>query len=136
MEEPIVVRCIIQIAGKPKENVEKALQYVDEKLGNASKDYKLKSSEMSIPELDEESTLYSAFLDVVLEFEEVGKILEFILDYTPNSVEIESPQELTLDSTALTGVLNDFSNHFLKMNDKVRRLNAHIHQLQSGENKK
>lgn len=129
MGEKIIGNFIIQIAGKPVENVDKALDVVLKKLKEEKKKFKVIESEIGESELDEETTLYSGFLDVKIKFEEVKELLNFVIDYTPNSIEIEEPTEIELDNGHLTDILNDLSGHILRNSAEVRNLRAHVHVL-------
>ena len=80
--------------------------------------------------------MYSGFVEVSVKFAEPKAVLEFILDYTPTSVEIEEPEKLKLDASVFTGILNDFSNYILGAQGEIRALRAHIHHMQSGTKKK
>ena len=129
MTEKITARFIIQIAGKPVENVQKALEHVLENLKKEKEKFKLLESSIEKAELDEETTLYSGFLDISASFADIKSILEFILDYTPTSIEIESPELIEMDNHVLTGVLNDMSNFILTSQNEIRKLRAHSHIL-------
>jgi len=129
MTKKITARFIIQIAGKPVENVEKALNHVLDNLKNEDKRFKLIDSVIENPELDDETTLYSGFLDITAKFVDVKSILEFILDYTPTSIEIEHPEEIEMSNDILTGVLNDMSNFILTSQNEIRKLRAQVHIL-------
>ncbi|MCA9495748.1 MAG: hypothetical protein KC589_02300 [Nanoarchaeota archaeon] len=127
MAEKIDARFIIQIAGKPIENVEKALKHVLEKLKGEKEKFKVIESDIEEAEYDEETKLYSGFIDVMARFSDSKSILEFILDYTPTSIEIESPENLKLSSNDMTGILNDMTNFILGTQNKIRQLNAYVH---------
>ncbi len=124
----ITARALIQIAGKPIEPVEKALGLVLNRIKEDER-WKVLDSEIIDPELDEESSLFLGILEVQAKFEDAEKLMEFIVDYTPNSIEVEDPSELKFDSVAFTSILNDMSSHFLKTNMKLREANAHLHML-------
>lgn len=128
MSDSINVRFIIQIAGKPIENVTKALNFVKGKL-EEDKNFKVKESEIIDPELDEETTLYSGLLEVLIKFDHIQEVLDFIVNYTPNSVQVEDPENLKLDAASLSNTLNDFSSHLLKANHQIRVLNATLHNM-------
>lgn len=130
MAGKISARFIIQIAGKPQENVEKALGVVEDKLKNDD-NFKLVESEISDVEIDDKSTLYSGFLDVLIKFNSAKDILGFIMDYTPNSVEIEEPDVIKVDNNDFSNILNDFSTFILAAQSQIRKLNAHVHMLNS-----
>lgn len=125
-EESIKANFIIQIAGKPKENVENALNGVIDKL---KEEQNLKEYEVSEPEYDDNTTLYSGLLEAGIKFEQVRDLLEFIVDYTPSSVEVESPEKINLDNTSFSAVLNDFSSHILNTNQELREVRAYAHSL-------
>jgi hypothetical protein len=134
MAQKITARFMLQIAGKPVENVQKALELVFDKV-KVSKDWSFIEGEIIDPELDEESTMYSGLIEVTLKFEKVEKLMGFIVDYTPNSVEIEDPETLKFDISEFNGVLNDMSSKFLHMAQQLRQANASLHYLHN-ENKK
>lgn len=128
MAEDIEVQFIIQIAGKPATNVQKALDLVNKKL-EESKDFKLLESEVLEPELEEDTTLYSGMIDAIARFDDLEKVFNFILDYTPNSIEVIEPENIKLDNARLTTMLNHFSNRLLGATHQIRTLNAHVHHL-------
>ena len=129
MAQKIEARFIIQIGGKPLENVEKALKVVLKKLEDEKK-FKLIESDIGEAELDEKSTLYLGFLDVLVKFDDPRDILEFIVDYTPTSVEVESPDNIKMNNDDLTAVLNDMSNFILKAGHNIRSMRAQMHVMQ------
>ena len=126
MTKKIEARFIIQIAGKPVENVQKALEVVVEKIKD-SKGFKVLSSEIIDPELDEKTTLYSGLIEISIRFIDAKDILGFIVDFTPNSIEIEDPERIEFDNDELTGILNDMSSILLESQTKIRQLNAYVH---------
>lgn len=130
MSQKVTARFIIEIAGKPKENVDKALKFVEKKLID-SKDFKVLDCEVVESEEDEKTTLFSGFLEATIKFKETKQLLSFILDYTPTSVEVEDPEKISFQAAELTDVLNHFSNHILKTTNEVRKLRAHIHLIQN-----
>jgi hypothetical protein len=134
MAQKITVRFMLQIAGKPVENVTKALELVFDKI-KESNDYKFIEGEIIEPELEEKSTMYSGLIEVTLKFEKVEKLMGFIIDYTPNSVEIEDPETLKFEISEFNGVLNDMSSKFLHMAQQLRQANASLHYLHK-ENQK
>ncbi|MCA9486495.1 MAG: hypothetical protein H6500_00340 [Candidatus Woesearchaeota archaeon] len=136
MAEKIIARFIIQIAGKPEKNVVEALKLVETKLREHEL-FTVLESEVAEPEYDEETTLYSGFLDLEIRFPGPAELLGFVLDYTPNSVEIVEPQILKLEASELTGIMNDMSSHLLRTSAKIRQLSAQLHHVvKQGQEKK
>ena len=129
MSEKIRVQTIIEVAGKPIENVRKVLEHVEEKLKEEKENFKCVSSHIGNPELDDKTTLFGGFLECELEFSFPNKIITFIVDYTPTSIEVLEPKDIQLDSQEFTGLLNDISQILLRKENEIRKLKAYIHHL-------
>lgn len=122
----IIARFIIQIAGKPVEKVDEALSFVEKKLQEEKEKFKIIESEVVESEFDEESKLYSGFIEVSAKFISASEILNFIVDYTPTSIEVEDPHTLKFDNASFTGILNDMSTIIIKSQNQIRMANATI----------
>lgn len=129
MAEKIVVQTIIQIAGKPADLVEKTLHAVSNKLRDEKKAFKMKNVSLAKPEFDEETKMFSGFLDITLQFSNISDILGFIVDYTPTSIEIVEPETIELDAITFGRVLNDICHQLLQAQSKVQILSAQLHHL-------
>lgn len=129
MAENIKIRFIIQIGGKPVENVQNALNHVLEKLKSEKDKFKIIESEIEKPILDNETTLYTGFIEVLAKFTNTKDIMNFILDYTPTSIEVEDPEEIVINNNDFSNILNDMSNFMLAHQSEIRNLRAHIHNL-------
>ncbi len=127
--EKITARFIIQIAGKPVTNVEKAIDFVLNKLNNEKENFKVIESHKEDAELDEETTLYVSFIEVTAKFVSADKLLAFILDYTPTSIEVEEPASIEMSNFDFTAILNDFSNNILGLLSENRKLKAQLNFL-------
>ena len=125
----IYAKFIIEIAGKPVENVEKALSMVLKQIEDEKGKFKLVESHVGNPELDEKSTLHCGFLDVEIKFKEFNKIFDFLLDYTPTSIEIIEPSKITFELNDLNTLLNDIGSNTLSAQSQIRNLNAHLHMM-------
>ena len=129
MVNKIVARFIIEIAGKPVENVSKALKLVVDKLSSKENKVKLIESNIEEPELDDKTTLYYGFIEVEIKFKEVQDIFNFILDYTPTSVEVLEPENIEIGFSDLTELLNNVSQLSLNSQNTIRQLTAQVHML-------
>ena len=122
-------RFIVEIAGKPQENVQKALERFQKEFEEGGHFYKLVDCELEEPEYSEDSKLYVGFLEVDAKFKDISELLGFIVDFTPTSIEIESPEEFNLDANDLSGVLNDMSSMLLKSNLEKQKLQKQVFDL-------
>jgi hypothetical protein len=119
-------RFIIEIAGKPVENVQKALEKVKENLENETERFKIVEIDLEQPELHEETKLYSGFLEVEGKFPSIEHFFNFIIDYTPTSIEIIEPEYVSFDSAEFAGVLNDISQIVLSNITEKRTLQMQL----------
>jgi microcompartment protein CcmL/EutN len=117
----IIARFIIEIAGKPVENVQKALEKFKEQFEKEKEHFDVVEIDLAKPEINDESNLYSGFLDMEVKFKGINKLLGFIADYTPTSVEITEPSDIKFDSAELSATLNDMSSAMLKTNIELMR---------------
>lgn len=127
----ITARFIIEISGKPQENVEKALEKFKNQFEEEKEQFTINSCSLEEPEYSEESKLYSGFLEVDAVFGDISDLLNFIADYNPTSIEIEEPSELSFDSSELAGILNDISSMILKANVEKHKLRYQVKYLQN-----
>ncbi len=124
---------MLQIAGKPKENVEKALEKVLENI-DQSKTFKVLESEIYEPELNEKSTLYSGLINIKIEFEKIEYLINFIYDYLPISVEIEKPNKIEFEIPDLNYLLNELSRRMLQSMNENINLKAYINHIKKKYN--
>jgi hypothetical protein len=129
MVKKITAKFIIEIAGKPVLNVNKAIDFVLKKLKDEKKNFKLVDEFVGEPELDEKTTLYAGFIEATVKFEDASKILGFIVDYTPTSIEVEDPEKIAMTANEMTVFLNEVSSTLLKTMGQLRSANAYIHHL-------
>lgn len=130
MSKKVSIRTIIDVAGKPASLVEKTLQKVTEELENNEK-LQILEIITAEPELqDEKSGMYTAFLELEIEFVNVREAMKFIVDYLPTSIEIIEPFEIKVSNEQLTDVLNDMAHFQIKNINEIHRLKAHNHILQ------
>ncbi len=100
----IVMRCMLEILGAPKEFiVEKLKEHVD----------KVKAEGVQIQlekyaEPVQQDKLFTQFVELQVAFKNVEELLDFCFDSMPSSVEILSPEKLTLDMNHFEQFLNDF----------------------------
>ena len=108
----ILCRSIIEVAGTPKEHIEKTIKLVVETIKNqkgiilASGDV-FKTKEVELKELKEKGKLFSTYAELELLFKDVPTLIGYCFDYMPSSLEILEPKDLRFDTNGLAGLLND-----------------------------
>jgi hypothetical protein len=132
MSDKIIGNFILELGGKPKENVEKAIDLIEKKL---KEEYKVINIEKDEIDYDEKTTLYHGLIEVKIKFGSIQKLLDFIIDYTPTSTEIEEPEIIEIENNSLTELLNHLSNNIIENTNEVRKLRATVHYLNDLLNK-
>ena len=107
----LLVRVVIEVLGAPKEYVEEAIQLVVDRVHKTS-DIEVVSE--STYEAEEKEKLFSTFSEIEIWFKDLDKMVKFLFDFTPSSIEIMQPAKLEFKSNFVSGLCNDF---LLKMHD-------------------
>ena len=107
----ILSRVIIEIVGKPKEHVEKALTDL---MGHMEKNKDIviiKKHQEEAKEVKSEAKveegMWAAFVEVEILLENIPKLVGFCFDYMPSSVEILEPEDFKLKSRDIASFLNE-----------------------------
>ena len=126
----IILKAIIDIAGKPESAVSQALDKTEEKI-EAFNGVQILEIARAEPELNEQTNgMYTAFLDLELECETPRVLMQFIVDYLPTSIEILEPSKLKISSEEFGDVLNDMVRFQIKNVNDNHNLKVHNYNLQ------
>ncbi len=106
MEQPIIFRAVIEVLGKPKEHVEKALGNYIENL-NQDERYSPKNVDLAEAKEQKESDYWSTFAEVEIEAKNSEDLISFCFEYMPSMIEIIEPQGFPFDNTKMSVFLND-----------------------------
>src|SRR3989344_4341627 len=106
MGKKILFRAIVEVLGKPKEHVDSTLKGYLQKLKENSH-YQIVNEELAELKQHEDSELWMAFAEIEIKTAGVTEIIDFCFDYMPSLIEIVEPEELQLDSLAISSFLND-----------------------------
>jgi len=120
-EGRILTRIIIEIVGKPKEHIEKALKVVVEKI-KEEKDIEIVEEQIFNAEKQEE--MFNVFAELGILFNNMQTLIEFCFDFMPSSIEILDPEKLSLDSNKFAGLVNDLLAKLHQMNLNLVQNNA------------
>lgn len=113
---------VLEILGKPKEHVEKAINmYLDKLKNDDNKTVVINEKIHEAKEQDE--GFFSTFAELEIISEDLPALIGFCFDYMPSSVEIVSPEEMKLKQGDLSNVINDLQAklHSLDMVVKTAR---------------
>ena len=105
----IQARMIIEILGKPKDNVSLAVNNIVNKL-STEKGVKIIEKKIHEPvEVKDARELFTTFAELLVEFDSVSTYLLISFAYLPSNVEIISPEKIELTNQDLTFLGNKIS---------------------------
>ena len=101
------LRCkvIIEVLGKPKEHIEKAIRDYVEKIKKGSGFIVLNADFAGSEE--KEDGLWAAFAELDMVVKGLPKLIAFCFDYMPSSIEISKPEELAVQKSTVENLIND-----------------------------
>ena len=100
------LRCkiIIEILGKPKDHVEKALKMYVDKIRQDSDLIILKEE---FADSSEKEDLWATFVELEMVVKGIRKLIAFCFDYMPSSIQILKPEAYNLDRSMIEDFIND-----------------------------
>jgi len=96
--EKIEARVILEILGRPKEHILKALGDLVVKLSSEKGIRVLEQTIHEAVEVKDSKDLFTSFAEILLEFEGFSTYFGFMFAYMPANIEIISPEKVTLKS--------------------------------------
>ncbi len=104
--EPLTVHAILEVLGRPAENVTDALKIIVDKM-KAEKELKLISHKIHEPvPVKDSDNLFTSFVEVELELPSLNHLFSFLFVYMPANIEISYPENLTLSNQDLNQMTN------------------------------
>ena len=100
------IRCktIIEVLGKPKDHVEKAIRDYVEKI---KKDPELIVMNADFSKAEEKEKLFAIFVELDIVIKGIPKLIGFCFDYMPSSIEITKPDEFAVKKSTVENFIND-----------------------------
>lgn len=102
--EHLRCRIIIEVLGKPKEHIEKALRSYVKKIRDDGNFIVLKEEFSGAAQ---QESVYSIFVELEMIIKGVSNLIGFCFDYMPSSVEILKPDHLSMTNLDLANIIND-----------------------------
>lgn len=122
-------RMIIEIAGFPKEHVDKALNVTAENFAKETKQVKVTSKKIKDAQpvkigKIEKTKMFSGFVEFEADVENFSTMVGLIFDWMPSSVEILEPENTVESARELNNVLNDLASRLHQYDAAVKKLRA------------
>jgi hypothetical protein len=127
------IRCktIIEVLGKPKEHVEKAIK---EYIEHIKKDSNLVVLNEFFSEAKEQEKLWSKFVELELVIKGTSALIGFCFEYMPSSLEIQKPERMVMTSHELSSFLNDLQARLHKVDMVVKQQSTENNFLKQNMN--
>lgn len=105
-DEKTHIRCkvIIEVLGKPKEHVEKALKMY---VGKIKQDSDLIVLKEDFVDAKEKEGLWATFTELEMVVKGIRKLIAFCFDYMPSSIQVLKPESYNLDRSLIEDFIND-----------------------------
>ncbi len=108
--EKIQVHLIIEVLGRPAENVTRALQGLLEKI-SSEKGVRILEKKINTPVLAKDSQdLFTSFMELSLELDSIENYFGILFAYMPSNIEIISPERISLSNVDLTHIANQLTS--------------------------
>lgn len=117
----VKARFIIEMMGKPKKVVSKALKDVIKEIKKDGRG--VEKTHYSTPKKSGK-VLFSAFVEFIIICEDLEDLLGAVLEYFPINVEIIEPDILSINISALQDIVNDITSKLNDMDKKMKMLQA------------
>ena len=104
--EKLQANIILEILGKPKENVSSALQTLVTKLGNEPGVKIIDQVIHPVVKVKDSKELFTSFAEITLELESLDNYFGILFAYMPSNIELVSPERITLKNDELNVLAN------------------------------
>ncbi|RLE42540.1 hypothetical protein DRJ16_04710, partial [Candidatus Woesearchaeota archaeon] len=102
--QPLRARTIIELVGKPKDFVERAFEKMRE-LIKQHPGLELISEDIEpVKEKPGTKDIFGGFMEVEAKFSSLQSLIAFCFEFTPTSVEIIEPEQITIKNNELTAI--------------------------------
>ncbi|MDO8480739.1 MAG: hypothetical protein Q7S65_02865 [Nanoarchaeota archaeon] len=121
MEDPIRIRAIIEIVGKPKEHVEEKLKEYIEQI---KVDSNLTMLGEKIEEAVEKEGVWTTFAEIEVIVKGITNLVGFCIDYMPSSIDILKPDKFNFDGRYFNQFTNDILTKLHSIDMLVKQANS------------
>lgn len=118
------VVAIIEIAGKPASHIKEVLEKLLETFAKEKGTKLIYKKVHDAKEREEAKEVFSTFAELEFLAENLSRVLEFVVDYTPSSIEIVAPKDLALNINDANNILNDIATKIHRYESYVKGLAA------------
>jgi hypothetical protein len=121
-EKKVKALLVVEVLGRPKENVISALEDITKKIGE-EKGVEVKEKTVHEPvELKDHKDLFTTYAEIEVEIEGIFQVVALMFKYMPSHIEILQPEKITLTNNDWGEVLNVLTRNLHKYDEVTRVL--------------
>lgn len=133
MAKKITASFIIEILGRPPEHIKESLGEIVGKIKETkgvsvieSKIHEPKEVEMpeEVKKAENAKKIYTSFLDIEAEFDEIDALLTTAFNYMPSNIEISSPAEIAISNFKLSELISGIMLRLHRYDEVTKKLLA------------
>lgn len=128
----VKAKTILEVAGHPKDHVEKTLNKVVEQI---PQEEGCELEEKEIFPVEEKEDLYSGFAETQVSFESLDKLYSFCFKFLPSSVDITEPEEIRMPIGEFNQGINDLLSVLHDQDKFLKNSNAQNKILEKNLNR-
>lgn len=117
----ILARAIIEVAGAPKEHVEKSVEMI---VNHIKKQDYIELTSEEIYAAEEKNSMFTSFAEIEFWVPNMAQLIGFEFDFMPSSIEILEPAEKKMKASEISGLLNDLFIRLHTIHARVKTLGA------------
>lgn len=118
-------RLIIEIAGSPKEHVDKAILLLGEKFGEGVPEIKVIKTSVREPHpIKGQEKIWTGFIEFEVDVRDLPTAVGLIFDYLPSSIEIVEPDQMLVQIADINVIINDLSARLHQYDAALKILKA------------
>lgn len=120
----IRVGVIIEVLGRPPEHLIEALENVVKQIGE-EKGMEIKEHKIKEPTLiKDQKDLYTSFVDLEIELEEIFSVVILMFKYMPAHIEIIEPERISIQNNDLNTLFNELARRLHGFDEVARVLQS------------
>ena len=125
----IHARFVFEIAGFPKEHVDKSLEVLVKRFEDLDKQKKMAIVESKInpsAKMDESisAKMFTGFIEIEFLFKKISDLIGLVYDFMPSSIEIIAPSAIKEDAGNLSDIINDLAAKMHLFDITIKKMKA------------
>ncbi|MCR4327126.1 MAG: hypothetical protein NUV46_00925 [Nanoarchaeota archaeon] len=134
--EKLTAMMIIEVLGRPKEHLVETLEDLSMKV-NSEKGLKILNKKINEPNLvKDQKDLFTAFVELEFEVEEVNTLAMILFKYMPSHIEVLEPENFVFKNFEFNELFNEIVRRLHRYEELVRVLQFQLEKEKNDKEKK